>query len=115
MPVDVDECGVGNGGCDQICTNSEGSFACSCHPGYIWNANGEHCAGEIWTGAWVLFCLFSMRVYIFILSQSIPLDVDECGVENGGCDQICTNSDGGFACSCDVGFVLENGVDCSGE
>jgi len=33
--VDVDECRVyDNGGCSQLCYNTEGSFSCGCHAGY---------------------------------------------------------------------------------
>ncbi|MCL4136243.1 UNVERIFIED_CONTAM: hypothetical protein GTU68_021071, partial [Idotea baltica] len=34
------------------------------------------------------------------------LDKDECRVNNGGYDQRCSNSPGGFFCSCGVGFEL---------
>lgn len=32
--IDVNECESNNGGCDQICTNREGGFECTCQPGY---------------------------------------------------------------------------------
>jgi hypothetical protein len=31
---DVDECLTDNGGCDQDCENTDGSFVCKCRPGY---------------------------------------------------------------------------------
>ncbi|XP_019635892.1 PREDICTED: uncharacterized protein LOC109478668 [Branchiostoma belcheri] len=40
---DVDECLTENGGCDQFCTNTEGSFQCSCDSGHLLNANGLAC------------------------------------------------------------------------
>ncbi len=33
-------------------------------------------------------------------------DVDECATGNGGCDQMCANSPGGFSCSCNAGYAL---------
>ena len=33
-------------------------------------------------------------------------DIDECANGNGGCAQTCTNTDGGFACSCNAGYIL---------
>jgi hypothetical protein len=33
-------------------------------------------------------------------------DIDECATMNGGCAQTCTNSVGGFACSCGSGYTL---------
>ena len=35
--VDVDECAENNGGCDETCTNTDGSFYCSCRPGYTFD------------------------------------------------------------------------------
>ncbi|CAH1241242.1 FBN2 [Branchiostoma lanceolatum] len=75
---DVDECASPNGGCGQnmICTNTIGSYLCSCLVGYHLETGGSSCE-----------------------------DVDECAVENGGCDQICTNEIGSFQCSCGSGYV----------
>ena len=32
--LDIDECAINNGGCDQTCTNFKGSYLCSCENGY---------------------------------------------------------------------------------
>ena len=32
--ADIDECFAGTDMCDQTCTNTEGSFSCSCDEGY---------------------------------------------------------------------------------
>ena len=34
------------------------------------------------------------------------VDVDECTTGNGGCADICTNSAGGYSCSCSFGYEL---------
>ncbi|XP_066270954.1 fibrillin-2-like [Branchiostoma lanceolatum] len=34
-------------------------------------------------------------------------DIDECTSQNGGCNQTCTNTVGGYNCSCSEGFVLD--------
>ncbi|XP_055611221.1 tolloid-like protein 1 [Uranotaenia lowii] len=40
-------------------------------------------------------------------------DVDECAVNNGGCQHECKNTVGSYACSCRNGYTLhENGHDC---
>ncbi len=45
----------------------------------------------------------------------IIIDVDECQVNNGGCDQTCTNTDGSFICSCDPGLILsDDNFNCEG-
>ena len=42
-------------------------------------------------------------------------DVDECLIDNGGCDQTCNNTDGSFECSCEEGLVLAaDNLNCEG-
>ena len=33
-------------------------------------------------------------------------DVDECAVSSDDCQQVCTNNDGGYSCSCRSGYNL---------
>ena len=42
---DVNECDVDNGGCSQICTNTNGSFTCECNNGYLLHSDGTNCTG----------------------------------------------------------------------
>ena len=44
--LDFDECSSGNGGCAQTCTNSEGSYTCSCGTGFVLNADSHNCDGK---------------------------------------------------------------------
>jgi len=40
-------------------------------------------------------------------------DVNECALENGGCQHRCINSAGSFRCLCNTGFVLQpDGKSC---
>lgn len=34
--------------------------------------------------------------------------MDECGISNGGCSQLCHNEAGAHACSCVIGYELED-------
>lgn len=76
--TDLNECEVNNGGCEHICTNTDGSYECSCYDGYALNTDGHTCS-----------------------------DVDECALGIADCEQICTNTDGSYECSCDDGYVLK--------
>ena len=69
--ADIDECLTDNGGCQQVCTNTIGSYACDCTSGYSLQQDGISCS-----------------------------DIDECATGNGGCGQTCTNSIGSYTCSC---------------
>ena len=82
--LDVDECARNNGGCDHTCTNTAGSYACSCRAGYL-------LADSIQGG------------------ESLPtacLDVDECATPLNECETRCINTPGQFHCECDEGSLL---------
>nr|XP_036671646.1 latent-transforming growth factor beta-binding protein 1 isoform X3 [Drosophila suzukii] len=67
---DIDECQDKNGGCSHRCLNSEGSFKCSCPPGYELESDQKTC-----------------------------VDIDECAPEKKSCIAgKCINEMGGFRC-----------------
>ena len=43
--ADINECDKNNGGCEQNCDNTVGSFECSCDPGFTLNADMLNCDG----------------------------------------------------------------------
>ena len=45
--TDIDECSLGTDSCSQSCTNTIGSYTCSCNTGYTLNSDGYTCDGEI--------------------------------------------------------------------
>jgi len=45
--ADIDECSVNNGGCDQLCVNTVGSYHCSCQPQYRLHYNQRDCLREL--------------------------------------------------------------------
>lgn len=59
-PSDIDECTIENGGCETFCTNSEGSYECSCHSGYALMPDQRSCTGEC------LFILLSKKTLLFL-------------------------------------------------
>lgn len=46
LPTDRNECGLANGGCEHVCTNTDGSYDCSCNSGFQLGSNGRTCKGE---------------------------------------------------------------------
>ena len=47
--TDIDECLTENAGCGQICTNTMGSFVCSCNQGFTLSSDGRNCTGKLQT------------------------------------------------------------------
>ncbi len=45
--IDVNECSTGNGGCEHVCTNTIGSFSCSCDNGFTLAGDGKSCEQDI--------------------------------------------------------------------
>ena len=44
--IDIDECLVGNGGCEHNCHNTVGGVECSCDEGYVLALDGRSCGGK---------------------------------------------------------------------
>ena len=44
--IDLNECLTENGGCRQTCTNTVGSFVCSCNEGFTLASDGRNCTGK---------------------------------------------------------------------
>ena len=62
----------------------------------------------------VIDALNTIAVKLKMLCLSF-IDIDECAMDKGGCDHICTNFAGSFNCSCRDGFRLaDDGLKCNG-
>ena len=111
---DINECASSNGGCAQVCTNSVGSFQCSCNSGYTLNVDGRTCSGKQGQSHHALNNVNMHSIVItYLHAISSKLDINECATSNGGCNQHCTNTPGSFQCSCNNGFSLSsNGRTC---
>ena len=53
--TDINECATNNGGCSQVCLNTEGSYSCDCYTGYELGPNNHTCKG-----------ISTVHVYMFI-------------------------------------------------
>ena len=99
--LDINECKQGNGGCEHTCTNTIGSYYCTCNSGYKLSKE-KHCSGN----------KIIKNKLIYIVHSS---DINECNTNNGNCAQICTNVEGSHLCSCHDGYTLHtNGRSCTG-
>ena len=47
----------------------------------------------------------------------LSVDIDECAeADQGGCETKCSNYEGGYYCTCDVGYRLrDDGKTCEGK
>ncbi|XP_053386930.1 uncharacterized protein LOC123542087 [Mercenaria mercenaria] len=123
--TDINEC-TGNHGCDQICENTVGSYRCSCEGGFRLSLNDrkiclpeqecsedqsmtcpKHSSCFVENGEVNCRCLKGYQ------GDGICNDTDECLADLHLCSQKCSNTEGSFICSCNVGFfLLEDTVTC---
>lgn len=95
------------------CTNTLGSFQCSCFPGY--QGDGFHCEGmQQW---FFLSRLFVMLPPRFLIARwYVSADINECDnpafasrcVENAECCNLPSN----FLCKCKSGYIGDGEVHC---
>ena len=46
ISVDVNECDINNGNCQQMCKNLYGRHSCSCREGFVLDSNKRTCSGK---------------------------------------------------------------------
>lgn len=68
---DINECEEVNGGCQQTCVNTPGSYHCECSEGFRTHTDGRTCIGTFWTKAPVTlqWPLFQLPLTVFCTSQ----------------------------------------------
>lgn len=115
--IDTDECSNSYlNDCKQICTNTMGSYLCSCYRGY--RLAGTTCTGDClylclckYT-MWFCLCLMWSKRDVY-LAGSLVTDIDECTEGTSGCQHHCINAVGHYNCSCVEGYSLQpDGVSC---
>lgn len=122
---DINECTTRNGGCQQLCQNTDGSYFCKCRPGYTLDTTDQHSCIEIdecalmSNGGCQHECRNSPGSYSCTCMEGYAVDpydryrctdVDECSFDSSRCEQVCINTDGGFYCECNSGFTLNADV-----
>lgn len=65
ISADKDECAKDNGGCQQECVNTFGSYLCRCGNGYRLHENGHDCKeGELGMLGWHWAAPTSLAVWV---------------------------------------------------
>ena len=133
--LDINECSLETDNCDSnaFCTNTEGSFTCTCKSGF--QGDGIICTG-VYKLHQILLFKFRLKQYcsigrehvfhvlpVFLQSMFYPswdspfsnTDIDECSTGGDSCDlnARCVNNLGGYQCICNPGFS-GNGSTCIG-
>ena len=84
---DINECIVGTDNChdNATCTNTDGSFTCTCNTGF--SGDGVICT---------------------------DINECTAGTDNCHTNALCTNTIGSFSCQCNIGYSGD-GVNCQGK
>uniref|UniRef100_A0A2C9K971 Uncharacterized protein n=1 Tax=Biomphalaria glabrata TaxID=6526 RepID=A0A2C9K971_BIOGL len=127
---DIDECAKGKI-CQQMCINLPGSFRCDCQAGYFKQGHGcspcpvgtyrdkkasvvscQKCPPGMTTSRKATetvlgcYCLPGFHGNPETLDKCT--DINECARSgNGGCEQVCNNTEGSYFCSCQDGYALD--------
>ncbi|OCT90343.1 hypothetical protein XELAEV_18018955mg [Xenopus laevis] len=121
--IDIDECSEQPTRCgdNSNCTNTFGSFICSCQSGYR-NVSQEG-STQVQCKVMSKFFAFQRQIFVklgnnsklkirhkkklaFTLMSLDIKDIDECSEQHTLCgnNSNCTNTDGSFTCSCQSGY-----------
>ena len=102
LGLDINECENSMNFCNGTCENTPGSYNCFCPTGYVPNPKGDLCIGR--------FNFSSIQIIKILI---IFPDIDECrlGIHDCSRDALCSNTIGGFNCTCKDNF-FGNGRSC---
>ncbi|XP_060567605.1 uncharacterized protein LOC132726311 [Ruditapes philippinarum] len=119
---DIDECMESSALCSQVCHNTEGSFTCSCYPGFNLDRDGVSCQDDDDCEGVVCMnkgtCVDGLNKYTCTCETGFrdkhcETDINECEFANGGCQDLCENTEGSFRCSClEERQLREDGFSC---
>merc|ERR1712072_135409 len=115
---EVNECRTGAHKChaNAVCTNTIGSYKCSCKAGY--QGNGLSCTDvnecSKGRGGCSHTCVNTIGGFRCTCPSGYTLsgnkrtcsDINECNRGRGGCSHTCVNTNGGFHCRCPNGWKL---------
>ena len=61
--LDIDECTQGTNGCNHNCTNTVGSYYCTCMVGYELESDNHTCTGDVYVRLYVCTCMGNPHAY----------------------------------------------------
>ena len=101
---DINVCNLNTDGCAHICTNTIGSYVCSCRPGYDCQVMDA------------LAKVLPQQMHSLIFTQgNSEIDINECTEGSDGCRQSCFNTIGSYNYGCHSGYRLQSdGHTCNG-
>ena len=119
--LDIDECALGTDDCEHMCTNFMGGYYCSCRSGYKLNADMNTCSGMLVCYTKLIqknqhqHSTSAFSHFKICCIKTVISDIDECVLSTDDCEHMCTNSIGGYNCSCHSGYTLEGDMkNCTG-
>ncbi|KAE8600837.1 hypothetical protein XENTR_v10013422 [Xenopus tropicalis] len=117
-------CMIENGGCSFICNGDTEGSRCECGPNTILSDDGRSCIPLPSS----LQCNPDQPNGTCVCAEGFTSsedgrtcqDIDDCALIPNPCDQVCTNTDGSFICTCLPGFVMADGqckdiIECDNE
>ncbi|XP_048063761.1 thrombomodulin [Megalobrama amblycephala] len=98
-------CEVFGGGCDYKCRLNGKNYECLCQPGFKLDSNKVTCSKEEHEPAFKVADLKSSEDCKpgYRNESGVCVDEDEC--ESAPCEHDCINTEGGYQCKCNEGFI----------
>ena len=72
---DIDECALNISGCNQNCTNTIGSYFCSCYPGFEILNDTRTCVGKNFANNTRIHCYLQYLMHCFVVYLKILMSV----------------------------------------
>ena len=71
--LDIDECSENDDNCSQNCSNTIGSYQCSCNDGYALDSDQHNCNGNIYN--YINHETLTVHMHIIILLRGLIVQV----------------------------------------
>ncbi|XP_067937017.1 matrilin-2-like [Watersipora subatra] len=108
---DINECMTDNGRCEDVCINTIQGYYCACSAGTTLIApDTVNCdEGTLYCDNYYYYgtlCYCKVNTIVQLVNGTNCTGIDECLVNNGGCEHVCEDTSDSFLCSCQFGYAL---------